>query len=132
MTILLLIGNSITTTLQYQAVATINQYGKAVGIAGYRGTGLLVLIWTAFEVACVATGTWGWGVWINGGKDDSSEDTENRGAYKIWVKDPVKLEIGEPVRLAVRRGRVVEVDGEGRSMELELDYVRESQVGLAL
>ncbi|KAF7870633.1 hypothetical protein EAF04_004377 [Stromatinia cepivora] len=131
-TIFLLIGNSITTTLQHQAVTTINQYGKDVGIAGYRGTGLLVLIWTAFGVACIATGAWGWVALLRESGEDNSEGSDNGGVYMDCVGNPAEMGTGGPFMLAVRGGSAVKATEERRNMELELKYVSESQIGLAL
>ncbi|KAJ8057794.1 hypothetical protein OCU04_004218 [Sclerotinia nivalis] len=131
-TIFLLIGNSITTTLQHQAVTTINQYGKDVGIAGYRGTGLLVLIWTAFGVACVATGAWRWVALLRESGKDNSEGSDNGGVYMDCVGNSAEIGTGGPLMLALRGGSAVKPAEERRNMELELKYVSESQIGLAL
>ncbi|TGO48726.1 hypothetical protein BCON_0231g00080 [Botryotinia convoluta] len=128
----ILIGNSITMALQYQAVTTINKYGEDVGILGYRGTGLLVLIWFTFGVASVASAAWGWGAWMIRRPDDSSETSDDGGVYMNCNRDPAEVGIGEPVMLAMREGRAVKVCEEGIRMEHGIDYVRESQVGLAL
>ncbi|RAL59153.1 hypothetical protein DID88_006709 [Monilinia fructigena] len=101
--IFLLIGNSIITTFQTQAVKTINKYGQDVGIMGYRGTGLLVLIWTAFAVAFVAAVAWGWGVWINGRDDNSIQGSNHGGVYIQCHRDPGEIELARLVNLEVRR-----------------------------
>ncbi|TEY59665.1 hypothetical protein BOTCAL_0189g00190 [Botryotinia calthae] len=131
-TTLILIGNSITTALQYQAVTTINQYGEDVGVSGYRGTGLLVLIWFAFGVASVASAAWAWGVYMIRRPDDSSETPGDGGVYMNCTKNPARVGIGQPVMLAMRGGKVVSVHGEEINTEHRIDYVRESQIGLAL
>lgn len=127
-----MIGNSIITAFQYQAVTTINQYGKDVGISGYRGTGLLVFIWFTFGVASVASAAWGWGAWMIRRPDDSSETSDDGGVYMNCNKDPARVGIGQPVMLAMRGGKVVRLHDGGISMEHGIDYVRESQIGLAL
>ncbi|ATZ53835.1 hypothetical protein BCIN_09g06060 [Botrytis cinerea B05.10] len=130
--ILILIGHSIITAFQYQAVTAINQYGKDVGISGYRGTGLLVFIWFTFGVASVASAAWGWGAWMIRRPDDSSETSDDGGVYMNCNKDPARVGIGQPVMLAMRGGKVVRLHDGGISMEHGIDYVRESQIGLAL
>ncbi|KAF5873231.1 uncharacterized protein Bfra_008511 [Botrytis fragariae] len=128
----ILIGNSMTTALQYQAVTTINKYGEEVGILGYRGTGLLVLIWFTFGVASVASAAWGWGAWMIRRPDDSSETSDDAGVYMNCSRDPAEVGIGEPMMLAMRGGKAVNVYEEGIRMEHGIDFVRESQIGLAL
>ncbi|KAF7911547.1 hypothetical protein BELL_1011g00040 [Botrytis elliptica] len=128
----ILVGNSITTALQYQAVTTINKFGEDVGILGYRGTGLLVLIWFTFGVASVASNAWGWGAWMIRRPDNSSETPDDGGVYMNCNRDPAEVRMGEPVMLAMTGGRAVNVCEEGTRVEHEIDYVRESQIGLAL
>ncbi|KAF7898677.1 hypothetical protein EAF00_005123 [Botryotinia globosa] len=123
-TAFILIGNSITTALQYQAVTAINKYGEDVGILGYRGTGLLVLVWFTFGVASIASAAWVWGAWMIRRSDDSSETSDDVGVYMNCSRGPVDVGIGEPVMLAMRGGKAVDVHG--------IDYVRESQIGLAI
>ncbi|APA12004.1 predicted protein [Sclerotinia sclerotiorum 1980 UF-70] len=118
-------------TLQHQAVTTINEYGKDVGIVGYCGTGLLVLIWTAFGVSCVATGAWGWSMLLRESGEDNSEVLDG-GVYMNCVENSAKTGTDRPLRLAMREGKVVKAAEETRIMELELRYVSESQIGLAL
>ncbi|THV47278.1 hypothetical protein BGAL_0322g00090 [Botrytis galanthina] len=131
-TTFILIGNSITTALQYKAVTTINKYGEDVGILGYRGTGLLVLIWFTFGVASVASAAWIWGAWMIRRSDDGSETSDDGGVYMNCSRGPAEVGIGEPVMLAMRGGKAVNVHEEGTSMEHGIDYVRESQIGLAI
>ncbi|TGO20726.1 hypothetical protein BPAE_0270g00080 [Botrytis paeoniae] len=131
-TTFIFIGNSITTALQYQAVTTINKYGEDAGILGYRGTGLPVLIWFTFGVASVASAAWVWGAWMIRRPDDCSEASDDGGVYMNCSRDPAEVGIGEPMMLAMRGGKAVNVFDEGRSMEHGIDYVRESQIGLAL
>ncbi|TGO08180.1 hypothetical protein BTUL_0222g00170 [Botrytis tulipae] len=131
-TTFILIGNSITTALQYQAVTAINEYGEDVGILGYRGMGLLVLIWFTFGVASVASAAWGWGAWMIRSSDDGSETSDDGGVYMNCSRGPAEVGIGEPVMLAMRGGNAVDVHEEGTSMVHGIDYVRESQIGLAI
>ncbi|KAF7908221.1 uncharacterized protein EAF01_003976 [Botrytis porri] len=131
-TTFILIGNSITTAFQYHTVTTINQYGEDVGILGYRGTGLLVLIWFAFGMASVASATWAWGAWMIRRPDDSSEVSDDGGVYMNCSRNPAEVGIGEPMMLAMRGRKAVNVCEEGIGMEHGIDYVRESQIGLAL
>ncbi|CAD6445583.1 7da0d1ed-74d0-4f1a-af15-d0ca5bb6d362 [Sclerotinia trifoliorum] len=105
-TIFLLIGNSITTTLQHQAVTTINQYGNDAGIAGHRGTGLLVLIWTAFGVSCVATGVRGWSALLRKSGEENNEGLDNGRVYIHCVGISENTDTDGPLRLAVRGGKV--------------------------
>ncbi|KAB8294785.1 hypothetical protein EYC80_006747 [Monilinia laxa] len=101
--IFLLIGNSIITTFQTQAVKAINKYGGDIGIMGYRGTGLLVLIWTVFAVAFVAAVAWGWGAWINGRDDSSIQGSNHGGVYIQCHRDPGETELARLVNLEVNR-----------------------------
>ncbi|KAF7952521.1 uncharacterized protein EAE97_002018 [Botrytis byssoidea] len=122
------IGNSIMMALQYQAVTAINKYGEDVGILGYRGTGLLVLIWFTFGVASVASAAWLWGAWMIRRSNDGSDTSDDGGVYMNCSRDPAEVEIGEPVILAMRGGKAVDVHEEGTSMAHGIDYVRESQI----
>lgn len=71
---------------------------------GYRGTGLLVLIWTAFAVAFVAAVAWGWGAWINGMDDNSFEGSNYEGVlYTQFHGDPGEVALARLVKLEVRR-----------------------------
>ncbi|KAF7954643.1 hypothetical protein EAE96_005762 [Botrytis aclada] len=131
-TTFILVGNSITTALQYRAVTTINTYGEDVGILGYRGTGLLVLIWFTFGVASVASAAWGWDAWMIRRPDDSSETSDDGGVYMNRSRNPAEVGIGEPLMLTMRGGKGVDAHEERIRMEHGIDYVRESQIGLAL
>lgn len=91
-----------------------------------------MLIWAAFAVTCIATGTWGWGVLLSGSRENNSEASNKGRVYMSRTRHAVDIEAGGPLMLALKEGKVVEVDQDGRSIKLELDHVRESQIGLAL
>lgn len=94
--------------------------------------GLLVLIWFTFGVASVASAAWIWGAWMIRRSDDGSETSDDGGVYMNCSRGPADVGIGEPVMLATRGDKAVNVHEEGTSMEHGIDYVRESQIGLAI
>lgn len=101
---------------------------------------MLVLIWAAFGVSCVATSAWSWGAWMSSGRnrDEDGGGNMSGGVYVDCLREPVmrggggvlvaggigvgswrrKWSVTEGVtgslKLAMRRGKVVQVDADGK------------------